>query len=320
MFDKFWEKLGQELAGRWGSQTLGPMLAFWGGGVLAWLYRQGWDWQQLEQDLASIDNPAAYVGLAVGGLFVLLASSSVVSWLQRPVLRLLEGYWPGPFRGLRFRLARWRAKRLAKKETRWQALADVPPERRSAEQQSEYADLDAELAHYPVDSRRLMPTALGNLLRSAEEYPQVRYGLGMSVCWPRMWLVVPKETRETLAQAQQQLNSAVRCFSGARCSSCGPHLPGGWFSRRCSSRQPLTGRRSRRLARTAISCARPSTCTASRSMNRPTGLSRRRPLARRPTARRSALIYSGARSAATCASPITVRNRTDFLSPVSTGT
>lgn len=213
MFDKFWEKLGQELAGRWGSQTLGPMLAFWGGGVLAWLYRQGWDWQQLEQDLASIDNPAAYVGLAVGGLFVLLASSSVVSWLQRPVLRLLEGYWPGPFRGLRFRLARWRAKRLAKKETRWQALADVPPERRSAEQQSEYADLDAELAHYPVDSRRLMPTALGNLLRSAEEYPQVRYGLGMSVCWPRMWLVVPKETRETLAQAQQQLNSAVRCFT-----------------------------------------------------------------------------------------------------------
>lgn len=213
MFTKFWEKLGEELAGRWASQTLGPMLAFWGGGILAWVWHSSQGWQQLEGQLAAIDTPAAYVTLAVGGLFVLAASSSIMGWLQRPVLRLLEGYWPWPFRKLRFGLARWREKRLEGKEKRWQELADVAPEKQTPEQQSEYARLDAELARYPVDPRRLLPTTLGNLLRSAEEYPQVRYGLGMSVCWPRLWLTTPKETQETLAQARQKLNSAVHFFA-----------------------------------------------------------------------------------------------------------
>lgn len=213
MFDKFWEKMGEELGGRWAAQILGPMLAFWGGGALAWVWHTGQDWQQLEKQLAAIDAPAVYIALAVGGLFLLAASSALVSWLQRPILRLLEGYWPWPLRGLRFRLARRREKRLEKKEDRWQTLAAIPPERRTPEQQSEYARLDAELARYPVDPRHLMPTTLGNLLRSAEAYPKVRYGLGMSVCWPRLWLAMPQETQETLAQTRQKLNGAVHFFT-----------------------------------------------------------------------------------------------------------
>ena len=213
MFNKFWENLGKELAGRWASQTLGPMLAFWGGGILAWIWHTNRDWQQLEKQLAVIDTPAAYVALAVGGLFVLAASSTIMNWLQLPTLRLLEGYWPWPLRRLRFGLARLRAKSLEKKENRWQELADIAPEKRTPEQQSEYVRLDAELARYPVDPRHLLPTTLGNILRSAEEYPQVRYGLGMSVCWPRLWLVIPKETQETLAQTRQWLDSATRLFA-----------------------------------------------------------------------------------------------------------
>lgn len=213
MFTKFWEKLGEELAGRWTSQTLGPMLAFWGGGVLAWIWHTNQDWQQLEKRLAAINTPAAYVALAVGGLFVLAASSTIMSWLQLPTLRLLEGYWPWPFRKVRFGLAHWRAKSLEKKETRWQELADIAPEKRTPEQQSEYVRLDAELARYPVDPRHFLPTTLGNILRSAEEYPQVRYGMGMSVCWPRLWLVITKETQETLAQARQRLDSATRLLA-----------------------------------------------------------------------------------------------------------
>jgi hypothetical protein len=213
MFNKFWEKLGEELAGRWASQTLGPMLAFWGGGILAWIWHTNRDWPQLEKRLAAINTPAAYVALAVGGLLVLAASSTIMNWLQLPTLRLLEGYWPWPLRGLRFGLARLRAKSLEKKENRWQRLANVAPDKRTPGQQSEYVRLDAELARYPVDSRLLLPTTLGNILRSAEEYPQVRYGLGMSVCWPRLWLVIPKETQETLAQTRQQLDSATRFFA-----------------------------------------------------------------------------------------------------------
>ncbi len=55
-----------------------------------------------------------------------------------------------------------------------------------------------------------MPTALGNLLRSAEEYPLVRYGLETAVCWPRLWLLLPSATQETLTRARQSLNDAAR--------------------------------------------------------------------------------------------------------------
>ena len=191
MFTKFWDELAEGLAGRWATQALGPALAFWGGGILAWVWHSGRDWQELSDRLAALDNPAAYVALAVGGLLVLATSSAMMTWLQLPALRLLEGYWPRPFRRLRFGLVRLLRKRLHKKEDRWQKLADVESQKQTAEQQSEYALLDAELAHYPVDPRRLMPTRLGNILRAAEEYPQVRYGLAMSVCWPRLWLVIP---------------------------------------------------------------------------------------------------------------------------------
>jgi hypothetical protein len=208
MFSKFWEKLAEGIADKWTAQPLGPALVFWGGGLLAWAWRYGWktftDW------LEGLDNTAAYLALIVGGLLLLTASSVVVERLQLAALRLAEGYWPRPFKGLRFALARCMGARLQKKEARWQALADIEPEARSAEQQAEYANLDAELAHYPVDPRRLMPFRLGNILRAAEEYPQVRYGLVTNACWPRLWLLLPKETQETLAEARGQLNSAAR--------------------------------------------------------------------------------------------------------------
>lgn len=213
MFTKFWDELAEGLAGRWAAQALGPALAFWGGGLLAWAWHTGWDWQQLVDLLVAIDHPAAYVALAVGGLLVLAASSVVISWLQLPILRLLEGYWPWPLRRLRFGLARWVAKRLETKEDAWQDLAAIKPEDRSAEEQEKYARLDAQLARYPVDPRHLMPTRLGNVLRAAEEYPQVRYGLVMGVCWPRLWLALPKEPQETLSQARQKLNGAARLFA-----------------------------------------------------------------------------------------------------------
>lgn len=208
MVTKFWDKLAEGLAGQWTAQALGPALAFWGGGLLAWAWCYGW--QPLFNWLVALNNTAAYIALAVGGLMLLAASSAAVTWLQLSVLRLAEGYWPGPFRRLRFALARRLEKRLQAQDERWQELADLEPEQRSAEQQTEYACLDAELVHYPVDPRRLMPTRLGNLLQAAEEYPQVRYGLTMSVCWPRLWLLLSEEAQETLASARERLNGATR--------------------------------------------------------------------------------------------------------------
>jgi hypothetical protein len=92
------------------------------------------------------------------------------------------------------------------------ALDDMAPGQRTPEQEHEYALLDARRARYPADVRYVMPTPLGNLLRTAEEYPLVRYGLAIGVCWPRLWLLLPKETQEALSAARQSLNSAARLF------------------------------------------------------------------------------------------------------------
>ena len=62
MATKFWDELAKGLAGQWTAQKLGPALAFWGGGLLAWAWRFGWkpliDW------LVALNSLAAYVALA----------------------------------------------------------------------------------------------------------------------------------------------------------------------------------------------------------------------------------------------------------------
>ncbi len=213
MFTKFWDELAEGLAGRWAAQALGPAMAFWGGGILAAVWGAGQDWQAFVDWLVALNDPAVYIGLAVGGLVVLTTSAALMTWLQLPALRLLEGYWPWPLRRLRFSLARaLTKKRLQKKEARWQELAAIESQARSAAQASAYARLDAELARYPVDPRHLLPTRVGNVLRAAEEYPQTHYGLAAGVFWPRLWQVIPEEPREALVQARHNLDSTVRLF------------------------------------------------------------------------------------------------------------
>ncbi len=203
---KFSAKLAEGLAGQWAAQKLGPALVFWAGGLLAWHGK----WQAIENWLKGINNTPTYIALTMGGILLVAVSGAAAQWLQTTIIRWAEGYWPGPLKKLRFSQAKRLKKRLAQKEERWEQLDKIPEARRSAEEQSEYVHLDALLSRYPLDERLYMPTTLGNLLRSAEEYPKVRYGLDAIVCWPRMWLLMPKETLEALAEAREQLNAAAR--------------------------------------------------------------------------------------------------------------
>jgi hypothetical protein len=138
-----------------------------------------------------------------------VVSVGLVQLLTLPVLRLAEGYWPRPFRGLRFRLAGRVSRRLNKKEERWQKLR-AKLDKCTAAQQDEYALLDAELAAYPVNPKMLLPTRLGNVLRAAEEYPFLRYGLEITVVWPRLWLVLPDGVRDDAGAARQSLNERIQ--------------------------------------------------------------------------------------------------------------
>jgi hypothetical protein len=73
----------------------------------------------------------------------------------------------------------------------------------------ELAHVDHDLRNWPVAPQLVMPTRLGNILRAAEERPCVKYGLDVAVCWPMLWLLLEKDTREQVANARSALNGSV---------------------------------------------------------------------------------------------------------------
>lgn len=53
---------------------------------------------------------------------------------------------------------------------------------------------------FPAE-RDLMPTALGNVLKAAEEYPRQAYGIDALVAWPRLSLLLPNSLLQSGAAA-----------------------------------------------------------------------------------------------------------------------
>jgi hypothetical protein len=71
-------------------------------------------------------------------------------------------------------------------------------------------DADVKQRRYPVHPARLTwkdlaPTRLGNVLRSAETYPEARYGVQATRTWPRLYLLLPEEVRTALAEARASM-------------------------------------------------------------------------------------------------------------------
>ena len=211
MLSKFWDKIIEGLAEGWNGGMLLPAGGFWGMGLAAWVGRFGLP--ALQNFLNSVDVTQAVL-LAFGGLFLLTVSSWLAQQLVRSALRMAEGYWPGPLA----RLSRWLAQRLSRRlqgsKDRWQELAARYEKERShmtAVEMEEYTDLDAGLVlGYPRKPNLFLPTRLGNLLRAAEEYPDVRYGLETRITWPRLWPLLPDNEQKELAQARAALDDGAR--------------------------------------------------------------------------------------------------------------
>jgi hypothetical protein len=198
------------MARAWATRVVSVALAFWGGGLLAYAHRHGW--QEITQWWTRLPLPAQ-VTLLLGALSGVAFSEMLMEWFQDGLLRLAEGYWPRWLEGLRSILVRRWISRMERKEERWNDLAaqcEGDAEMLSPREREEYTRLDAELAYFPVDPAGAMPSRLGNILRAAEEYPQVRYGLGATVCWPRLWLLLPEGVQKEMTAARERLNGAAR--------------------------------------------------------------------------------------------------------------
>ncbi len=115
-----------KLAESWIASLLTPAFVFWAGGVATWVHQLN-EQQRTEWSNWLINLSDAWtIALLVGSLLVVVSSGAIVQRLDFPVLRFLEGYWPGWLRPLWFwsvkcqryqlRRDRWRIACLDKKK------------------------------------------------------------------------------------------------------------------------------------------------------------------------------------------------------------
>ncbi|MFD7472469.1 hypothetical protein ACFV8Z_09875 [Streptomyces sp. NPDC059837] len=148
------------------------------------------------------------------GAVLITAGSLIVGLLLQPLelasIRFLEGYWrpSGPL-GRLGEFGRWVQERRKTRLT-WlrDHLSDGP--------HAEFAKhVPGELALLP-DKQEVLPTALGNRLRAAEERAGRPYSLDAILTWPRLYFVLPQDVLRVVAQSRNELDTAVRlCISFA---------------------------------------------------------------------------------------------------------
>ena len=77
------------------------------------------------------------------------------------------------------------------------------------------SDVEAavEYALYPVDDAGkayvAYPTRVGNIIEASEAYPKVKYGLDAVFYWYRLWVVLDKDLREEIDNAQAVADSTI---------------------------------------------------------------------------------------------------------------
>ena len=209
MLGSFWDSVGGKLADRWFALS-SQALVFWAGGLLAWAAAHGGvpGLEAPGHRLASYSGPGQ-VAVLVGALLLIGASAIVVQRLSRPVLRLLEGYWPPPLEPLRDRLIGQSARRADTQRAEIRKLAEPVHDGTATRRERErYVRLDERLRRMPTTDR-LLPTSIGNTLRAAESRPADKYGLDAVSLWPHMWLLMPDAARQELTAARAALDASV---------------------------------------------------------------------------------------------------------------
>jgi len=163
-------------------------------------------WSTIQEAVTSIGG----VGLIViSGVSVAVAIS--LQPLQFRLVQLLEGYWPAWFPqwmarlGVRLEMNRRDRikRRLRPGKLRKTVAAEVTALERAQAAESQIRE------RFPADDR-MLPTALGNALRAAEDTVGQRYDLESVVIWPRLFQVLPERIRTAIDDEVTQLDVSAR--------------------------------------------------------------------------------------------------------------
>jgi len=130
------------------------------------------------------------IWLSVGALLLITLVAYTLQAFTPPLVRLYEGYY------LPKRLRRWITGRV---ERRWRQLRQDRAEAARQNNLAWYAHLQDRLHNeYPDQAWLLLPTRLGNVLRSAERYSVRAYGMDATFWWPRLWPLLPEKAQQEL--------------------------------------------------------------------------------------------------------------------------
>jgi hypothetical protein len=210
MLDKFWESISTDLAKRWIEYIFGPAFLFWFGGLAIYTWQTGW--QKVLTNLQLL-KPIEQVLFVIITFLVLAFSSILVHTFRFPVLRLLEGYWPWPFNFFSSKIIAYRQLTFHKKYNDLHHLkAYESKDELDFTQRSRLAQLEVWAHWNPTKPNDLLPTALGNIIRSREQSPADRYGLDAMVCWPRLWALLPENVRDDLTKARNSLDQMIELW------------------------------------------------------------------------------------------------------------
>jgi hypothetical protein len=122
---------------------------------------------------------------AVGLVGVVWFLAAILESQTRTITQVFEGYWTGPLTPLR------------------KARENVHAKRQKPLKEG---GLMAELYfRYPISSKKVMATRLGNVLSASEEYPHARYGADALLVWPRLYPLLPEAVVTLVAQSRGAL-------------------------------------------------------------------------------------------------------------------
>lgn len=156
--------------------------------------------------------------LTRGAILIILVIflSLIIQPLQRPLVKLLEGYWGNSPLAERLTEIGIDIQRGKLRETRRLASPDsdrqVTPKQELRIAKKMY-EADSKLTEcYPKKENRLMPTTFGNILRAAEDLAGPRYGLATGAAWSRLYPLLSDNVKNIVNDQRNQLDLAVRFF------------------------------------------------------------------------------------------------------------